>query len=63
MSAIASCRPPPEFSRGQTELVRRNLRHTLAGARRMVEVSTRIATEAGQTVTQQASGHAQRAAA
>jgi hypothetical protein len=29
----------------------------------MVEVSTRIANETSQTVTQQASGHAQRAAA
>lgn len=38
MSAIASCRPPPEFSRGQTEPVRRNLRHTPEGARRMVVV-------------------------
>jgi hypothetical protein len=60
MSAIASCRSPPEFSRGQTELVRRNLRHTPEGARRMVEVSTRIAGEAGQTVIQAASADAQR---
>jgi hypothetical protein len=58
MSAIASCRSPPESSRGQTEPVRRNLRHTPEGARRMVEVSTRIAGEAGQTVIQAASADA-----
>jgi phasin family protein len=63
MSAIASCRSLPELLRVQTELVRDNLQHTLEGTQRMVEVSTRIANEAGQTVTQEASGHAQRAAA
>jgi phasin family protein len=63
MSAIAGCRSLPELLKVQTELVRDNLQHTLEGTRRMVEVSTRIANETSQTVTQQASGHAQRAAA
>ena len=63
MSAIASCRSLPELLKVQTELVRDNLQHTLEGTRRMVELSTRIATEAGQTVTQQAAADVQRIAA
>jgi len=63
MDAIAGCRSLPELLKVQTELVRDNLQHTLEGTRRMVELSTRIATEAGQPVTQQASADAQRIAA
>ena len=55
MNAIAGCRSLPELFEVQSELVRDNLQHTFEDARHMVELSTRIANEAGQTVAQQAS--------
>jgi phasin family protein len=63
MSAIAGCRSLPELFTIQTELVRDNLQHTLEATQRMVELSRRIASEAGQSVTEQAADNAQRIAA
>jgi phasin family protein len=63
VSAMSRCRSLPELFAVQAELVRDNLQHTFEGTRRMVEVSTRIANEASQTVTERASGNAQRIAA
>jgi len=60
MNAIAGCRSLPDLLRVQTELVRDNLQHTLEGTQRLVELSTRIANDAGQMVTQQASIREQR---
>jgi phasin family protein len=63
MNTIAGCRSLPELFKVQSELVRDNLQHTLEDTRRIVELSTWIANEAGQTVTQQASFRKQRSAA
>ncbi len=63
MNAIAGCRSLPELFKVQSELVRDNLRHTLEDTQRIVELSTRMANEASQTVTQQASMKEQRIAA
>ena len=63
MSAIAVAAGLPELFTIQTELVRDNLQHTLEATQRIVALSRRIASEAGQTVTQQASDNAQRIAA
>jgi phasin family protein len=63
MSAMASCRSLPELFTIQTELVRDNHQHTLEATQRMVELSRRIASEAGQSVTEQAADNAQRIAA
>jgi phasin family protein len=63
MNAIAGCRSLPELFKVQSELVRNNLQHTLEDTQRIVELSTRMANEASQTVTPQASMKEQRVAA
>jgi phasin family protein len=63
INAIAGCRSLPELFKVQSELVRDDLQATLEDTRRMVELSTRIANEADQTVTQPASINEQRIAA
>ncbi len=60
-TALARCRSLPEFFTLQAELVRDNLQQTVESTRRMAEVSTRLVTDASQTVTAQAAG-ARRAA-
>ncbi|HEX2134494.1 MAG TPA: phasin family protein [Microvirga sp.] len=51
LSALARCRSLPEFVQVQNELVRESLEQTIAGTRRMAEVSTRVANEATQTLS------------
>lgn len=55
-TALARCRSLPELFSVQAELMRDNVQQTLESTRRIAEVSTRLATDAGQTVTAQANG-------
>ena len=55
-TALARCRSLPELFTLQAELVRDNLQQTVESTRRMAEVSTRLVTDASQTVTAQAAG-------
>jgi phasin family protein len=59
MSAIAGCRSLPELFTVQSELARDNLQHTLEDTQRIVELSTRLGNQAGQTITQLASSKEQ----
>lgn len=63
LGAISRCRSFQEFVALQSELMRDNLQHTLESTRRVAEVSTRIASEATQTIARQAGDKGQRRAA
>ena len=60
-TALARCRTLPELLSAQAELVQGNVQRTIEGTRKIAEVSSRLVTEASQTVAAGAS-NAQRAA-
>ena len=63
LGAISRCRSFQELVALQSELMRDNLQHTLESTRRVAEVSTRIASEATQTIARQSGERGQRRAA
>ena len=62
-TALVRCRSIPDYIALQNELVRDRLQHTIDGARRIADVSTRVADEATRTMSaQKPTGLARRAA-
>jgi phasin family protein len=47
---LARCQSLPDFMAAQSNIVRHNLEQTIEGTRRIAEVATRVANEAGQTL-------------
>jgi hypothetical protein len=47
---LARCRSIPDFMAAQSNITRHNLEQTIEGTRRIAEVATRVANEAGQTL-------------
>ena len=47
---LARCRSIPDFMAAQSNITRHNLEQTIEGTRRIAEVATRMANEAGQTL-------------
>jgi hypothetical protein len=47
---LARCQSLPDFIAAQSNIVRHNLEQTIEGTRRIAEVATRVANEAGQTL-------------
>ncbi len=52
-SVLARCQSFPDFMAAQSNIMRHNLEHTIEGTRRIAEVATQVANEAGQTLTTQ----------
>jgi phasin family protein len=50
LSVLARCQSVPDFMAAQSNIMRHNLEQTIEGARRIAEVATRVANEAGQTL-------------
>jgi phasin family protein len=47
---LARCQSLPDVMAAQSNIMRRNLEQTIEGTRRIAEVATRVADEAGQTL-------------
>jgi phasin family protein len=47
---LARCQSLPDFMAAQSSIMRHNLEQTIEGTRRIAEVATRVANEAGQTL-------------
>ena len=47
---LARCQSLPDFMAAQSTIMRHNLEQTIEGTRRIAEVATRVANEAGQTL-------------
>jgi phasin family protein len=47
---LARCQSIPDFMAAQSTIMRHNLEQTIEGTRRIAEVATRVANEAGQTL-------------
>jgi phasin family protein len=47
---LARCQSIPDFMAAQSSIMRHNLEQTIEGTRRIAEVATRVANEAGQTL-------------
>ncbi len=47
---LARCQSIPDFMAAQSNIMRHNLEQTIEGTRRIAEVATRVANEAGQTL-------------
>lgn len=47
---LARCQSIPDFMMAQSNIMRHNLEQTMEGTRRIAEVATRVANEAGQTL-------------
>jgi phasin family protein len=47
---LARCQSLPDYMTAQSNIMRRNLEQTIEGTRRIAEVATRVANEAGQTL-------------
>jgi phasin family protein len=47
---LARCQSLPDFMAAQSAIMRHNLEQTIEGTRRIAEVATRVANEAGQTL-------------
>jgi hypothetical protein len=47
---LARCQSIPDFMAAQSNIMRHNLEQTIEGTRRIAEVATRVADEAGQTL-------------
>jgi hypothetical protein len=47
---LARCQSLPDFMMAQSTIMRHNLEQTIEGTRRIAEVATRVANEAGQTL-------------
>ena len=50
LSVLARCQSLPDFMAAQSNIMRHNLEQTIEGTRRIAEVATRVANEAGQTL-------------
>jgi phasin family protein len=50
LSVLARCQSIPDFMAAQSNIMRHNLEQTIEGTRRIAEVATRVANEAGQTL-------------
>ena len=63
-TALMRCRSIPDYIALQNELAQNRLQHTIDGARRMADVSARVADEATRTISERlpATGSARRAA-
>ena len=48
---LARCQSLPDFMAAQSNIMRHNLEQTIEGTRRIAEVATRVANEAGQALT------------
>ena len=48
---LARCRSLPDFMAARSNIMRHNLEQTIEGTRRIAEVATRVANEAGQALT------------
>jgi phasin family protein len=51
---LARCQSLPDFMAAQSTIMRHNLEQTIEGTRRIAEVATRVANEAGQTLKAEA---------